>query len=146
MIRNLKYLLAAGAFAGGTFSAGAADPCDYANPGEPLWREISARYSSEDSRTFPYYVFTDGTNISVISQIYVAGFESAGGSPIKLVLPSPDTVLHSGGLTLVSPESFIEINGGYVNKVTKINPAKPGKLNVYVSNLGNLAGEGAMGD
>lgn len=127
-------------------SAVLADPCDYSSPGEPLWQEIGDRYDSGDARTFPFYVLTDGTNICVISQVFVASLQGGASNPIKLVTPSAETIQNSGKLNLISPEEFVAINTAHANKVTKSNAVRPGTLNVYVTNVGNLCGVGSMGD
>jgi hypothetical protein len=123
-----------------------ADPCDYSSPGEPLWQEIANRYDAGDARTFPFYVLTDGVNLCVISQVYVAAMEGGGANPIKLVTPSAETIQNSGKLNLLSPEAFIAANASHVNRVTKSNPVRPGMLNVYVTNVGNLCSSVSMGD
>lgn len=123
-----------------------ADPCDYSSPGEPLWQEIASRYDSSDAKTFPYYVLTDGTNICVISQAYVAAMQGGSGNPIKLVTPSAETIQNSGKLKLMVPEAFLAANSAFVNKVTKSNPVRTGMLNVYVTNVGNLCSAAGMGD
>lgn len=136
-------------FAAGTFlSAGlvSGDPCDYSSPGEPLWSEIAGRYDGGDAKTFPFYTLTDGSNICVISQIFVAGLQGGADNPIKLVTPSAETIQNSGKMNLLSPEDFLVANARYVNRVTKSNPVKPGFLNVYVTDLGNLCGVSGMGD
>ena len=128
-------------------SAALADPCDYANPGEPLWQAISDRYDAgDDIGGFAYYVFTDGENVSVISKSFVAAYESASGNPIKLVTPSPETIRHSSGLEVVSPQTFLDSNSAHVNRVTKSNPVKAGKLNVFVDDTGALTSVAGMGE
>jgi hypothetical protein len=137
LVLLVSFLLSAGA---------SADPCDYSSPGEPLWQEIAARYDSGDARTFPYHVLTDGTNICVISQAYVAAMQGGAGNPIKLVTPSAETIQGSGKLKLMAPEAFLSANSAFVNKVTKSNPVRAGMLNIYVTNVGNLCTAAGMGD
>jgi len=132
------FLILALVAAGHYGSPAKADPCDYARPGEPLWEEISKRYSWGNPENFPYYVFTDGKNISVFSQNTVAGFEGGGNNPIQLVTPSDQTIQNSSKLTLVAPETFISINKSHVNAVTKSNPVRPGMLNVYLDEGGQF--------
>lgn len=115
----------------------AEDPSAYAKMGSPLWSLLSTRLSENTSATLvPFYVFTDGKNLTVIPQAFVANYSVSQENPIKLVLPGPSTVAESDKYPLLTIPQFLEKNRNSVNKVTSSNPVKSGMLNVYTTNMG----------
>lgn len=115
----------------------AEDPSAYAKMGSPLWTLLSTRLSENTSADLvPFYVFTDGKNLTVIPQAFVANYSVAQENPVKLVVPGPSTVAESDKYPVLTISQFLEKNRNSVNKVTASNPVKSGMLNVYTTNMG----------
>lgn len=115
----------------------AADPSSYAKMGTPLWQLLSERQTENiPAELIPFYVFTDGENLVVIPQAFVANYNVNIENPIKLVVPGPETIEESGKYPLLSVPQFMDKNKNFVNKVTSSNPVRPNMLNIYTTSMG----------
>jgi len=115
----------------------ATDPSSYAKMGTPLWQLLSDRQTENTpADLIPFYVFTDGENLVVIPQAFVANYNVNIENPIKLVIPGPETIEESGKYPLLSVPQFMTKNQNFVNKVTSSNPVRPNMLNIYTTSMG----------
>jgi hypothetical protein len=114
--------------------ASAVDPLNYAKMGTELWKTLASRQSSGLSpELLPYHIFTDGENLVIIPQAFVAGFRTRESNPIKLVVPGQKTSEESDKYRVLPLGDFLKKNQANIHMVTAKNPPQPNMLNIYAS-------------